>query len=92
MDFMLSKDNVNEGVDLNDCIAADLNFSNIKNNFVVSNVAWKESVPSTTILHNIGFTGVDNGFLKYERDRISNDEFLEIFTRSEFIERLAQTL
>lgn len=33
-------------------------------------------------LENIGFTGVDNGLISYDRDRITNQEFYDIFTKS----------
>ena len=35
-----------------------------------------------TVLENIGFCGVDNGIIRFERDRITNKQFLDIFTNS----------
>lgn len=45
---------------------------------------WDESVNVGMTLENIGYTGVDNGLLHYEKDRISNKEFYEIFTNSKY--------
>ena len=36
-----------------------------------------------TVLKNIGLTGVDNGEIRFQKDRITNEKFLEIFTKSE---------
>ena len=84
LDFMLSKDNVKEYDNIDDCIATYLDFSKIDKEHIVSDVVWKESVESDTILENIGYTGVDNGFISYQRDLIGNDEFLDLFTNSKF--------
>lgn len=84
MDFMLSKYTQNINDSLNIKIATEINFRNIKQNVVVSELAWENSIPSNNILKNIGFTGVDNGFITYQRDRICNDEFLQLYTNSNF--------
>ena len=85
MDFMLSKDNSNGHISISEnCLAAQLDFFNHSNKQVVSKYSWCKSVSSNTILKNIGYTGVDNGFITYDRDRISNDEFLELYTNSIF--------
>ena len=36
------------------------------------------------LLENIGYTGVDNGLIKYRKDRISNEDFYKIYTDSEY--------
>lgn len=83
MDFMISKsDVINNNVLLDTCLAAQLDFFNHSNKHVISNIAWDKAVPSTNILENIGYTGVDNGFISYERDRIGNDEFLDLYVNS----------
>lgn len=85
MDFMVSKDEVNSIQNVSEeCLAAQLNFFNHTEKQVVSSIAWNNAVPSDTILQNIGFTGVDNGFISYEKDRIANDEFLELYVNSTF--------
>ena len=45
---------------------------------------WEESVNKGITLSNIGFTGIDNGLITYERDYITNEEFLKLFTESTF--------
>lgn len=84
IDLMISKDNIKNDYLPNNCIATKINFGNIQGKHVISEIAWDKSVPSNKILDNIGYTGVDNGFISYERDRIGNDEFLELYKNSKF--------
>ena len=35
-------------------------------------------------LENIGYTGVDNGFIQFKRDEINNEKFLEIYQNSKY--------
>lgn len=84
MDFMLSKDgNIKEDFDESICCISKLEF-NKQNDTVVSEISWPEAKTSSRQLKNIGLTGVDNGFISYEKDRIGNDEFLSLFTGSTF--------
>ena len=84
MDFMLSKDEVYTNIDTNTCLGSKLTFNDKNNRHVVSDTSWSNAVESDDILNNIGFTGVDNGFIVYQRDRINNDEFLDLYTNSIF--------
>lgn len=86
MDFMLSKSDANNNnLKLNESyFGAILNFDKQHKKHVVSDVAWVDSVVSDTILENIGYTGVDNGFISYDKDMTGNDEFLNLFTKSTF--------
>ena len=85
MDFMLSKDEIIDDKHLlGTCLAANLNFFNHNSKHVVSDIVWDKAVASDKVLKNIGYTGVDNGFISYERDRIGNDEFLDLYTKSSF--------
>ena len=84
IDLMLSKDDVKTNILSDDCVATLINFNSINSKNVISETSWVKSVPSNKILTNIGYTGVDNGFISYERDRIGNDEFLELYTNSKF--------
>lgn len=43
---------------------------------------WENAVNDGVTLDYIGVTGVDNGFISYRKDRITNDEFLELFLNS----------
>jgi hypothetical protein len=83
MDFMLAKtDSIKDNMLVDTDLAAKLDFFKHSNKYVVSNVAWDKSIASDSVLDNIGYTGVDNGFISYERDRIGNDEFLELYMNS----------
>lgn len=64
-------------IDINDpdCVWFDNIFS--KNGYV-----WSKSINSGITLYNIGFTGVDNGIISFEKDRITNKKFFELFTSS----------
>ena len=84
LDFMLSKDNV-RSIILNDNFnTITLDLSQLQGDHIISSTIWDNAVASKTVLKNIGYTGVDNGFISYERDRIGNDEFLELYTKSKF--------
>ena len=84
MDFMLSKEDVYIPSFNSDSLSAKLTFNNENAKQVISNVSWNRAKKSDDMLDNIGYTGVDNGFISYERDRIGNDEFLELYTNSKF--------
>ena len=43
---------------------------------------WSDAVNNGVKTDYIGFTGVDNGFISYKKDRISNQIFYDLFTKS----------
>lgn len=43
---------------------------------------WNNAVNNGVELCNIGYTGVDNGLISYQKDRITNEQFLHLFTNS----------
>jgi hypothetical protein len=45
---------------------------------------WESAISSDYTLYNIGYTGVDNGLIRYRKDRISNEQFLKIYSESKF--------
>lgn len=49
-----------------------------------SEFLWGDYVNNGLTLENIGFTGVDNGFIHYDKTRITNSEFIELFTNSKY--------
>ena len=49
-----------------------------------SSYFWQYAVNNGLILKNIGYTGVDNGLIHYQKDRISNEGFLNIYKHSEY--------
>ena len=46
---------------------------------------WESANTITHTMYNIGYTGVDNGLIQYRRDRISNKEFIDIYTKSKYL-------
>lgn len=66
-------------IDFNDpnCVLFDDVFS--KDDYI-----WEYAVNDGIDLNYIGVTGVDNGFISYEKDRITNKEFLELFLHSTY--------
>lgn len=45
---------------------------------------WESAYTINSTLNNIGYTGIDNGLLTYRKDRISNKDFFDIFTKSKY--------
>ena len=45
---------------------------------------WDKAVASGYTLHNITYTGVDNGLFQFRKDRITNKDFVEIFQKNKF--------
>lgn len=43
---------------------------------------WENAINEGAELCNFGYTGMDNGQITYQKDRISNKEFFELFTES----------
>lgn len=64
-------------IDINnpDCVWFDNLYSNNK-------YIWSDAVNNGVNTDYIGFTGVDNGYVHYQKDRISNQKFYELFTKS----------
>lgn len=50
-----------------------------------SKYAWENAINTNTLsFDNFGYTGVDNGYFHYEKDKLTNKEFFDIFTLSSF--------
>ena len=47
---------------------------------VFSNLTWGDAYNLGTSLKDIGLTGIDNGFISYRRDKITNREFVDMLT------------
>lgn len=83
LDFMLLKHKITPIIsDIK--VSSKISFANVTKKHVISEIAWENATSTNDILKNIGYTGVDNGFFSYEKDRIANDEFLELFSNSHF--------
>lgn len=46
--------------------------------------SWDKALASGYTLHNITYTGVDNGLFKFRKDRITNKDFFELFQKNNF--------
>lgn len=51
---------------------------------IESKASWNQAKNDGVELEDIGLTGMDNGFIHFRKDRISNEEFLKLFTESKF--------
>ena len=49
-----------------------------------NNYQWESAYTVSNTLNNIGYTGVDNGLIKFRRDSVSNKEFVDIYTKSKY--------
>lgn len=70
-----------------DCLISyiDINNSNcvwFDKLYSLPNYIWSDSINNGVINNFIGYTGVDNGFITYKKDRINNLEFYNIYTNS----------
>lgn len=46
--------------------------------------SWDKALANGYTLHNITYTGVDNGLFTFRKDRISNKDFVKIFQENSF--------
>ena len=84
-DFMLFKGDtmeMNEAY-LDSLSIVDFSHLDVKNNTLYSSIIWDKSINEGVSLNNIGFTGVDNGLISFRRDKVTNEEFLNIYLNSE---------
>lgn len=54
-----------------------------KNILSKKDYTWEKSINASSILYNIGYTGVDNGLIWLKKDEIDNSKFIEIYQNSE---------
>ena len=85
-DIWSSIDNVNKGLQTR-CLVSYIDINNpncvwFDRLYSISNYIWENSVNNGVMLNYIGCTGVDNGLINYEKDRISNEKFYKLFTNS----------
>lgn len=94
-DFVISKDNT-KGVDIdgknteNECLSVYIDMSSPEcfvGDSVVSKseFTWKDAINDGAELYDIGFTGMDNGIIKFDKDTISDYDFFNRLTKSEII-------
>lgn len=93
-DFILNKDNLScYSFDTNSlydkCLISYIDLDNeacIDNDWIysLSDYQWEYAFSNGKNFYNIGYTGVDNGLIQFRKDRISNKEFIKIFSESDF--------
>ena len=93
-DFFLSQDLIggsygNEGELTEHCLSSYIDISNddcVTDDSLnsLSGYSWGDAISNGVTLHNIGLTGVDNGFITFDKDKITNKQFLELFTESNY--------
>ena len=52
--------------------------------FSTKDYQWESAYTVSNTLYNFGYTGVDNGFITFRKDRISNKDFVDIYTNSKY--------
>lgn len=84
-DFVLSDENLSP-ISVNNTKKI-LDFSDIKliGNKLYTPSLWNKSISNGVILKNIGFTGVDNGFIQFDKDIIDYQDFVNLFCKSTLI-------
>ena len=83
-DFALYDGAVYNDINYNERLIVDINDSSFINGKLYSNAIWQDAINKGVTLYNIGLTGMDNGFITYRKDRISNKEFMDLLLNSEF--------
>ena len=93
-DFYVNKDSygsfrINDGL-YDNCLISYIDMCDQecsdKSEWVYSkeNYSWDMALASGYTLHNITYTGVDNGLFTFRKDRISNKDFLKIFQENKY--------
>lgn len=84
-DFMLYRGEVSDiDYNVNKQLIADFTSLNIEDGILYSDVLWDKAINNGVSLKDIGFTGIDNGLIHFEKDRITNKDFLKILTGSTY--------
>jgi hypothetical protein len=78
-DFQLSVNQHYALPEINDsnCVWWDKLYS--KNDYT-----WSDAINNGVTLENFGLTGVDNGYITFDKTKISNEEFLKIFLNTPY--------
>ena len=88
----INANKINNGSNIDtECLICKIDFS--KNNFEDSEKKWiyserdyvyGNSIAIDNTLNNIGYTSIDNGMLSFKKDRISNADFFDLYTKSQY--------
>lgn len=71
-------------LDLDEMLIADFSTFDIANGTFYSTKTWSAATSEGVDLEDIGLTGVDNGFIHFRKDMISNEEFLKLYLNSKY--------
>lgn len=85
-DFMLYKGDT-AYQDLNDLSVmtiADFSDLNIVSGILYSTITWSGATNNGVEMNDIGLTGMDNGLISFKKDRITNEQFLELLINSRY--------
>lgn len=85
-DFMLYKGETRhqDVSELENLSMVDFSDLNIVDGILYSKTSWSGATNDGVKLNNIGFTGMDNGFIYFQKDRVTNAEFLDLLLNSEY--------
>ena len=85
-DFMLYKgETAYQGLnDLSVMAIADFSDLNIVSGILYSTITWSGATNDGVEMNDIGFTGMDNGLISFKKDRITNEQFLELLINSRY--------
>ena len=89
-DYMLYRGECYGPGSFGDCLAADITANGLElgevkaGETVYSARDWDGAQNAGTLMEDIGVTGIDNGFITYRRDQITNKQFLDILTGSTY--------
>lgn len=85
-DFMLYKGETHhqDVSELENLSMVDFSDLNIVDGILYSKTSWSGATNEGVKLNNIGFTGMDNGFIYFQKDRVTNAEFLDLLLNSEY--------
>lgn len=84
-DFMLYRGEVvGLNCDIDNSLIADFSDMSIEDGILYSSRQWTGAINNGILLEDIGFTGIDNGLIHFDKDKISNRDFLKILTGSTY--------
>ena len=85
-DFMLYKGETayQDLNDLSNISIADFSSLNIVSGILYSTITWSGATNNGVEMNDIGFTGMDNGLISFKKDRITNEQFLELLINSQY--------
>lgn len=89
-DVYLHLNQASSNIDVNECLGAYIDTTQdecLQDNELISldEYQWDKATNNGIILNNIGLTGIDNGLITYDKNNITDDEFLKILQESSLV-------